>query len=551
MSKVHFIPTVSLLALPTLAIATSPSADQTKQEKHKPNIVFFIADDMYPEMFNCYPEGKGKNYTPNIDRLAKEGVVMTNQYCVSPVSTASRYNCLTGNYASRATNEKFTEFTKKNEGQTAIQWNSYITPNDKTIATYLHQMGYKTGFVGKNHVVDDPNQLDQNKKPDLYADPRDPKVKEHLLFQYNSLQSSIKKCGFDYADGLYHDNPDWLGIKALASQNMDWVTDAGVRFLDQYKNDPIFLYFATTLPHMPNDPEHSWKANPLITPLGYLDQPLNVQPSRETLPQRLKAAGFEGKGQENLLWLDDALGALINKLDKEGKLDNTIIFFFNDNGQKAKGTLYQGGIQTQLIVWHSKGFKCGKTNNAQVTNVDFLPTILDLAGQKSGNLQCDGVSFAPSLNGEKTKKRETMYFELGYARAVVKGNYKYLALRYPQYAMNYTLKERKDLLEEYSAWRISFGNERIASDFRLPYGHLEMVPGGGGAENEVYGKKPSFSDPDQLYDVSKDPKEMHNLANDPKYKAILAELKKEMKNYLNKLPGRFDVDRKNNNPSIN
>lgn len=538
------IKTFGAVALPAASLAScahAASKSGNQPDKQQPNIVFFIADDMYPDMFNCYPEGKGKNLTPNIDFLANEGVVMTNQYCVSPVSTASRYNCLTGNYASRATNEKFLEFAKSMDGQSVIQWNSYITGKDKTIGTYLKELGYKTGFVGKNHVVDDPNQVDQSKKPDLYADPNDPAVKKHLLFAYQSLQNSIKKVGFDFADGLYNDNPDWLGIKALASQNMDFVTEAGVRFIDQYKNDPFFLYFATTLPHQPNDPEHSWNADPRITPLGFLDKPLNVQPARATLPQRLKEAGLAGKGKENLLWLDDALGALISELKRTGKLDNTIIFFFNDNGQKAKGTLYEGGIRTQCIIWKSKGFKSGKTCDAQVTNVDFLPTILELAGQKKTGGICDGVSFASALNGEKASKRQTMYFELGYAHAVVKGNYKYLALRYPQWAIDNTPAQRKKMLEEYNAFRESFGNEKITDDYTLPYGHLEMFPGGGGAEHEVYGTKPGFFDADQLYDLSKDPQEMKNLAKDPQHKALLEEMKAELRKYTSKLPGKLKI----------
>lgn len=536
----NYIKTMGIATLPLVTLM-SCQKKAAQDENKLPNIVFFIADDMYPEMFNCYPEGKGKNLTPNIDRLASEGVVMTNQYCVSPVSTASRYNCLTGRYASRATNPKFTDFMSEMDGQPVIQWNSYITPEDKTIATYLKEMGYTTGFVGKNHVVDDPNQIDQNKKPDLYADPKDPKVKEHLMFAYESLQNSIKKVGFDFADGLYHDNPDWLGIKALASQNMDWVAEAGIRFIDKYKDQPLFLYFATTLPHMPNDPEHSWKADGRITPIGILDKAPDVLPARETLPKRLAEAGLAGKGKENLLWLDDALGALINELEKTGKLDNTLIFFFNDNGQKAKGTLYQGGIQTQCIIWRSKGFKTGKTCDVQATNVDFMPTILELAGRKDTKNICDGVSFASALNGEKASKRESMYFELGYARAVVKGNMKYLALRYPKWAMDYTPAQRKEMLRKYSEFRESFGNEKITDDFMLPYGHLEMFPGGGGAEHEVYGKKPGFFDADQLYDLSTDPNEMKNLAKDPAYKKTLEEMKTELKKYTKSLPGKFNI----------
>lgn len=531
--------TLTYCSFPLVAFSNVASAAAQTNDSVHPNVIFFIADDMYPDMFNCLPEGKGKNYTPNIDRLAREGVVMTNQYCVSPVSTASRYNCLTGNYASRATNTKIVDFAKTQEGQVVIQWNSFITPQDKTIATYLHEMGYVTGFVGKNHVVDDPNQVDQTKKPDLSADPNNPDVKKHLLSAHASLQNSIRKCGFDFADNLYHDNPDWLGIKALASQNMDWITDAGLRFIDQSENKPFFLYFATTLPHMPNDPEHSWAADPRITSIGYLDKPLQVLPERASLPARLKKAGFEGKEKENLLWMDDALGALFDKLKKQGKLDNTIIFFFNDNGQRAKGTLYQGGIRSQCIIWQSKGFKVGKTCDTQVTNVDFLPTILELCGRKNTIKSIDGVSFASALKGTRAIKRETKYFELGYARAVVKGNYKYLALRYPQWALNYNLEQRKAMLEEYSVWRESFGNSRITNDYTLPYGHLEMYPGGGGAEHEVYGTKTGFFDADQLYDVSKDPDEMINLAKKPEFEKLLKEMKVELRKYTNKLPGKF------------
>ncbi len=104
-----------------------PVADRQKTEAHataqKPNIIFFIADDMYPWMFNNLlkeDSKKKKNLTPNIDRLAKEGVWLDNMKVVSPVCTPSRYNSLTGNYASRATNESFLNFTKKNDGQTVF-----------------------------------------------------------------------------------------------------------------------------------------------------------------------------------------------------------------------------------------------------------------------------------------------------------------------------------------------------------------------------------------------------------------------------------------------
>ena len=117
---------MALFTLAAILFVTACNPNPAGSEK--PNIIFFIADDMYPHMFNALSEGKGKNLTPHIDRLAGEGVFLSHQIVASPVCTPSRYNCLTGTYASRATNKEFINFTKKKEGQTVIQWNSFITP---------------------------------------------------------------------------------------------------------------------------------------------------------------------------------------------------------------------------------------------------------------------------------------------------------------------------------------------------------------------------------------------------------------------------------------
>jgi arylsulfatase A len=235
----------------------------------KPNIIFFIADDMYPEMFNCLPQGKGKNFSPNLDRLANEGVIMENQYVVSPVCTPSRYNCLTGNYASRATNQAFLNKTKHEEGQTVIQWNSFITEKDKILPHYLKELGYKTGMVGKNHVIEASGL---HAFPDFKASANDPEIKKRITENYEKVQQVILKSGFDYADGIYHNNPDFIGVEELAVQNMDWIAEAGLNFIEQNYDKPFFLYFATTIPHGPSNAERSWEANPKITAKGYLEK---------------------------------------------------------------------------------------------------------------------------------------------------------------------------------------------------------------------------------------------------------------------------------------
>lgn len=545
--------TLNLIFLMFALLSISSCTNEVKQQEaknKKPNIIFFIADDMYPWMFNNTPEGKNAkgenlNLTPNIDKLIDQGVWLENMTVVSPVCTPSRYNSLTGNYASRAVNKAFNDFTQDNDGQTVIQWNSFIVPSkDKTMGTYFQKLGYKTGFVGKNHIVESLSQVGEDVKPDLNADPNDPEIKAGLEHRYKLLQEDVKKCGFDYADKLYHNNPNWLGIRALAHQNMDWIAEGGVDFIKQYKNDPFLLYIATTLPHGPLDDDHSWKSDRRITPKGFLDKAPTVlpQPPVVSLQNRIKEAGLEGEKRENILWLDDAVGALVKQLTEEGVLDNTIIVFFNDHGQNSKGTLYEGGVNSQAFIWQKGGFKVGNICDVPVSNVDFLPTLLDLAGNTDSLDNFDGYSFKNALEGKEYNGRTSMYHELGYARAIVKNGFKYYAVRYPEWAMKFDLQQRKDTLAGYTKFRESFGEHGISDDPTAAYGQLEMVPGGGGAENAAYKNMPNFSDPDQLYDLLNDPKEEHNLINDPKYAAKVIALKAELKSkYLDKLPGKFDL----------
>ena len=524
-------------------------AEANEENTKKPNIVFFIADDMYPWMFNNTPEGnspEGKplNLTPSIDRLAAEGVWLENLKVVSPVCTPSRYNVLTGNYASRAKNESFTGFTEVNDGQTVIQWNSFIVPGQETMGTYFQNLGYKTGFVGKNHIIESNSQIGEgDNKPTLTANPNDPKVKAGLEYRYSELQKDIKKCGFDYAEALYHNNPNWLGIRALAHQNMDWIAEGGVNFIKQYKDQPFMLYIASTLPHAPLDPEHSWKSDRRITAKGILDEAPTVmpQPPIESIERRIKEAGLEGKNRENLLWLDDAVSALFNQLEEEGVIDNTIVVFFNDHGQDFKGTLYEGGVNSQAFIWKKGGFKVGNVLDKPISNVDFLPTLLDLVGDTENIDKFDGKSFRTALDNEEYKGRTSMYHELGYARAVVKDGFKYYAVRYPKWAEEFTYEQRKDTLQKYTAFRESFGEHGMSDDPNAPYGQLEMVPGGGGAEHNAYLNHPNFSAKDQLYDLENDPTEQNNLINDPKYADKLIMLKAELNKYIESLPGKYEL----------
>jgi len=512
--------------------------NRTSESTDQPNIIFFIADDMLPEMFNFLQQGVGKNLTPNIDRLAREGVVMMGQHVVSPVCTPSRYNCMTGRYASRATNTRFLKNTEKNEGQTLIQWNTMITEKDKILPSFLKTVGYATGMVGKNHVIEVKGL---NNFPDFNADPRLPGVEKKIKENYSKVVQTIKDRGFDYAGGIYHNNPWAVGVDEMAVHNLDWITLAGLDFIEQNYNRPFFLYFASTVPHGPGNPERSWNADQKITASGFLEKAPDILPARHTIPYRIEKAGLKGKRKENLLWLDDALGALINKLEEHDLLEKTIIFFFNDHGQLAKGTLYQGGVLNPSIIWKADGFSCGKICDVKITNVDFAPTILDLAGVDFQAKDFDGHSFRDVLEGKSAQSSKSLYFELGFGRAVIKGKYKYYSLRYPEYTVNWSDEERATALNAYNEQRRSRNRNIVNEDPSKPFSHMMLLPGGGDAEHRSYGKKPAYFDLDQLYDLEADPDEMVNLVNNPAYENTLAEMKAELQKYLDELPGKFEL----------
>ncbi len=240
-----------------------------------------------------------------------------------------------------------------------------------------------------------------------------------------------------------------------------------------------------------------------------------------------------------MLWLDDTIGVLLDKLRQHDLEDNTIVFFFNDHGQGAKGTLYQGGVSDPSIVWRKGGFPCGSISQVQVSNIDFAPTILDLAGVAQPEDLFDGVSFRAALEARDDPIHQSLYFEMGYTRAVIKGHWKYLALRYPQRASSMSIEERRRALEQFNKRQKEHSKQIITTDPTAPFSHISLIPGGAGAEAASTGKRPSYYDADQLYDLARDGKEQNNLAADPQYADVLEEMKSELRTYLNDLPGGF------------
>jgi arylsulfatase A-like enzyme len=523
-----------LLILFTLLLFSSSQAAPMR-----PNVLFLITDDQYKTMMNFYPEGKGRNLTPHTDALAAEGTVMRQQYVTSPVCTPSRFGCLTGMYPSRSQSPKFHRSTKEADGQAVVQWNTFLTNETATLPKLFKGAGYFTGMVGKNHVF----ECDAWAKPDWNADPSDPEAKARLEKNRQVQIEGARNQGFDFAAALSYNNPVENGLKALAAHNLDHLAGAASDFLDQAaaKKAPFFLYLATTVPHGPQAPEQSRNADRRITPDGLLDKPSGVLPAASTYASRLQAAKIKSPQKENILWLDDMVGAVVQKLKETAQLDSTIIVYFNDHGQVAKGTLYQGGIHGECFIWRKGGFPAGNACRLPVSNIDFAPTLLELSGVSFDAAAFDGRSFAKVLLGTETTRSEPLFFELGYARAVVHQNWKYLALHYPKSATEMSLADRKRRLEEFNAEQTRKGRPIHNTDPTQPFSHVSLIPGGGDAEHASLTAYPAFYETEQLYDLTTDANEQTNLAQDPAHAAKLDELKNALKAHLSGLPGTFGI----------
>ena len=476
----------------------------------KPNILFIYSDDQARDEFNFVEEGKlsdeARNLCPNMDQLCKEGIVFTKFYVSSSNCTPSRYSLLTGNYASRSLPIKAAD-----DSIVRVAWNSKINGGDIHVGTMLKSAGYYTGFVGKNHTYNL-----KTRKIAADADPNDPAVKAELEFKQSELIRELKEIhGYDFAGAVYDGNPYSNRLpEALHFHNLDWVINSGAEFLDSAKQSgkPFYLHLATTIMHEPNDDGSAHLSDPLNTPIGYLDESIDIMPDRSTILPRVLAAGKDAS-QADVTWMDDGIGVLLDKLEALDLLDNTIILYFNDNGiSPGKASIYEMGCRTFGFIW---GYGAqGKRYNQYVQNVDLCPTIYELAGiDNSLWPEMDGKSIVQALNYHNVVKiRNSVYMEVGFTRAVVQDEMKY------------------------AVWREPLNKQGMG------YYHHGKFIGGKPLEQASAAAYPAYFDIDQLYDVSAEDVtdiENVNLFGDPMYAEEQEILKKELQRYLCDLPGNY------------
>jgi arylsulfatase A-like enzyme len=352
-----------------LASAAEPAA--------RPNIVFILADDLGYGDLGCY--GQKQIRTPHLDRLATAGVRFTDCYAGSTVCAPSRCALMTGLHS----------------GHGRIRSNARVPllPDDVTLAEVLKGAGYATGIVGKWGLGE----------PETTGIP----TRQGFDTWFGYLNQG-------HAHNYYPDYL-WRGEERVPLDNVvqdgvaskrvtysaDLFTREGLAFLDEHRKEPFFLYFAATLPHANNEAGKLGMEIPSDSPYTQKSWPQ---------PQKNHAA--------MITYLDTQVGQLLDRLDKLGIADNTIVLFTSDNGPHREGggdptffhssgllrgikrALYEGGIRVPMIVRYPAHIAAGTVNRTPWAFWDVLPTLAELAGAKPP-AGIDGISMAPTLLGEQ------------------------------------------------------------------------------------------------------------------------------------------------------
>ena len=471
----------------------------------RPNIIFFLVDDYdKPE---TSPYG-GKVLTPNLDRLAREGMLFHNAYVTSTVCTPSRYTMLTGRYAGSSHSDKFlSEFPLGNQSLPAF--NVALEDDNMNVGAVLAQNGYATGFVGKYHVGPEHDEA-YYKKHGIHDIPKNAEYTDRrnkLKFSNEKIyRKLIKDRGFTWARNVY-----WGNMKApFKGHNPEWTTAAAIEFIEKHQDKPFYLHLCSTLLHGPNGEWHrSLVSKELVTGEGILDKPVNSQPSRESVLRRVKEAGLT-ENEAGYTWMDDGIGVILDKLDELGISDNTIFLFVSDHGSSGKGSVFRNrAMEVPCIIRWPDGIKAGTVTDELMQSTDFVATWFDVADVKvPESYRMDGKSFASLFKKPDEPYRDYVYGEMGAARSIKTKEWSLITLRYPK--------------------------EILARKGRT----IKQLAGlSGGISRAGYAHKNAF-DTDQLYNFLQDPKEQSNLADDPEYASELRKMKRTLTAVLKRFPER-------------
>jgi len=383
---------IATLLLLVVSMPLSAVSQRAAAPRH-PNIIYINADDMGYGDLGCY--GSKSIKTPNIDRMAAEGLKLTNFYSVAPLCTPSRTALMTGRYAARM-------------GVAQMRLANVLFPTDTTglpqsettVASALKDRGYATACIGKWHLG---------------------RVSPHRAIDH----------GFDYYFGIPYSNDmnptpimrnaDVVEEPAKQDTLTMRYTQEASGFIERAKGQPFFLYLAHTMPHIPLFASERFKGK--------------------------SAGGLYGDVVEELDW---SVGEVLKTLKRLGLDRNTIVIFSSDNGpwyqgspgplRGRKGGTYDGGVRVPAIVrWPGKILP-GRVSNEPLATVDFFATALALAGEKNlaaiSKQPLDGQNILPFLLGNgQAPDSLYLFFDGAYLQTARAGRWKIHVARWniPRY----------------------------------------------------------------------------------------------------------------------
>lgn len=392
--------------------AQTAEAPKHNKSSDTPNVIFILADDLGFSDIEAY--GNQFISTPNINKLAKEGMSFTQLYSGTSVSAPSRACLMTGQHT----------------GHTKIRGNREISPEGqepldgsvKTIAQLFKNAGYVTGAFGKWGLG----------YPGSAAEPN--KVGFDKFYGYNCQRQA-----HSYYPAWLYDN----SIKVILPANpysQDLIHQQALQFIRDNKGKSFFGYFAYSLPHasleQPDDSILQMYKRKFCEPKAFK---YSGDYTGTTIP-RTQFAGMVTR-------LDNYLGEIMIELEKQGILEKTIIIFTSDNGAHSEGggdpdffntekrlrgtkrSLYEGGIRVPFIVKWKDHITPGTTNNYMGAFWDMMPTFTELLGMQAAWTQpTDGVSMLPTITGVGIQpQHDYLYWEFheeGGRQAVRKGPWK-------------------------------------------------------------------------------------------------------------------------------
>ncbi len=430
-------------------LGLAPALSSCSAEKPKaPNVIFILADDMGIGDLGCY--GQEQIPTPNIDRLAAAGVKFNRHYSGSTVSAPSRCVLLTGKHTGHS-------YIRGNKGAKSPLYPSYgfdnsLAADEVTVAELAREAGYATMCVGKWGLG----------APESEGSPKNQGF--DYFFGYLSQAAAHRY----YPDHLW-ENDSLYPLDGKTYSHF-LIVEKGLEFMRNNFDKPIFAYFAVTPPHADLD----------YPDISQFEGKFNETPYVNNNPN----GGFKSNENPRATYaamvaeVDKNVGQIVDLLEENGELDNTIIIFSSDNGVHSVGghdpkyfnsnmslrgvkrDLYEGGVRTPFVVRWDGVIEPGTENNHISAFWDFMPTLCEIIGVETPQ-NIDGISYLPTLKGEgEQATHDHLYYEFyeqGGKQSVLKDDWKLVRLnvskpdkmREELYNLNEDMAEQNSVIEAY------------------------------------------------------------------------------------------------------